>query len=116
VVDVLTNTSTQYVQLASVTNGLDVRVSASFHRGGWEVRWRDASGRRRARIASERAAQDARRRLIEQVERGEVRHAKETFSLYWERCDFRSPRKRLPIEGWAVRPFAVLRERLDHLA
>jgi hypothetical protein len=29
--------------------GADVRVSASFHRGGWEVRWRDASGRRRAR-------------------------------------------------------------------
>ena len=24
-------------------------MSASFHRGGWEVRWRDASGRRRAR-------------------------------------------------------------------
>lgn len=126
----------------------DVRVSASFHKGGWEVRWRDASGRRRARrfaseeaarafddalaevspaarrpdtarhgrsggvysyrtadgvrwrfvyrrsdgtqttkrgFASERAARDARRRLIEQVERGEVRHTKETFGGYWER-------------------------------
>ena len=123
-------------------------MSASFHRGGWEVRWRDASGRRRARrfpteaaarafdealievspiarradtarhgraggvysyrtadvlrwrfvyrrsdgtqttkrgFASERAARDARRRLIEQVERGEIRHTKETFAGYWER-------------------------------
>ena len=34
---------------------------------------------------SERAARDARRRLIEQVERGEVRHTKETFGGYWER-------------------------------
>jgi integrase len=127
---------------------VDVSVSASFHRGAWEVRWRDASGRRRARrfsteeaarafdealaevspasrradtarhgrrggvysyrtadgvrwrfvyrrsdgtqttkrgFASERAARDARRRLIEQVERGEVRHTKETFGGYWER-------------------------------
>ena len=32
-------------------------MSASFHRGGWEVRWRDADGRRRARrFASEEAA------------------------------------------------------------
>jgi integrase len=123
-------------------------MSLSFNRGGWEVRWRDASGRRRARrfsteeaarafdealaevspasrradtarhgrsggvylyrtadgvrwrfvyrrsdgtqttkrgFASERAARDARRRLIEQVERGEVRHTKETFRGYWER-------------------------------
>lgn len=134
---------------------LDVRehnpgglVSVSFHRGGWEVRWRDASGRRRARrfasqdaarvfdealaevsptarradtaqhgrsggvysystadgirwrfvyrrsdgsqtskrgYTSERAARDARRRSIEQVERGEVRHTKETFGGYWQR-------------------------------
>ena len=123
-------------------------MSASFHRGGWEVRWRDASGSRRARrfasedaarafdealaevsptarrsgtarpgrgggvysyrtadgvrwrfvfrrsdgtqstkrgFPSERAARDARRRLIEPVERGEVRHTKETFGPYWER-------------------------------
>jgi integrase len=123
-------------------------VSVSLHQGGWEVRWRDATGRRRARrfpseeaarafdaaiaevspafrradtarygrnggvysyatasgtrwrfvyrrtdgtqttkrgFASERAARDARRRLIEQVERGEVRHTKETFGGYWER-------------------------------
>jgi integrase len=123
-------------------------VSVRLHRGGWEVRWRDASGRQRARrftsedaarafdeaiaevspaarradtarhgrsggvysygisdavrwrfvyrrsdgtqttkrgFASERAARDARRRLIEQVERGEVRHTKETFGGYWGR-------------------------------
>ena len=33
-------------------------------------------------FASERAARDARRRLIEQVERGEVRRTKETFGGY----------------------------------
>ena len=126
----------------SADNALWVRVSLRFHRGGWEVRWRDGSGRERARafpseemarvfdealaevspaarrtdtarhgrsggvcsyrtadgirwrfiyrrsdgtqtttrgFASERAARDARRRLTEQVERGEVRHTKETF-------------------------------------
>lgn len=127
-------------------NAVDVRVSVSFHRGGWEVRWRDADGGRRARrfpseeaarafnealaevspaarrsdtarhgrsggiysyrtadglrwrfvfrrsdgtqttkrgFVSERAARDARRRLIEQVERGEVRHTRQTFGDYW---------------------------------
>lgn len=125
-----------------------VRVSVRLHRGGWEVRWRDAEGRQRSRrfpsedaarafdaalsevsptarradtarhgrsggvysyrtadgirwrfvyrrsdgtqttkrgFTSERAARDARRRLVEQVERGEVRHTKETFGDYWER-------------------------------
>jgi hypothetical protein len=129
-------------------NAAWVRVSIREHRGGWEVRWRDAAGRNRAKrfaseeaaqeydaalselspaarrfdtarfgrgggvypyetgrgirwrfvyrrsdgtqtskrgFASERAARDARRRLIEQVERGEVRHTKETFADYWER-------------------------------
>jgi len=43
-------------------------------------------------FASERAARDARRRLIEQVERGEVRHTKETFGRYWARwLDRRRP-------------------------
>jgi integrase len=123
-------------------------MSVSFHRGGWEVRWRDAEGGRRARrfgtedaahafdaalaevapavrradtsrhgrrdgvysyetaagvrwrfvyrrsdgtqstkrgFFSERSARAARRRLVEQVERGEVRHTKETFGRYWER-------------------------------
>jgi Phage integrase, N-terminal SAM-like domain len=129
-------------------NTVDVPMSVSFHRGGWEVRRRDVDGRRRARgfateevarafdtalaevspttrradtarhgrsggvysyrtaegvrwrfvyrrsdgtqttkrgFASARAARDARRRLIEQVERGEVRHTKETFAGYWDR-------------------------------
>jgi hypothetical protein len=35
-------------------------------------------------FASERAARDARRRLIEQIERGEVRHTAQTFGGYWE--------------------------------
>ncbi len=123
-------------------------MSVRHHRGGWVVRWRDASGRRCARrlpseeaarafdeaivevspaarrtdtarhgrgggvysyrttdgvrwrfvyrrsdgaqtskrgFTSERAARDARRRLIEQVERGEVRHSRESFAGYWER-------------------------------
>jgi len=123
-------------------------MSVRLHRGGWEVRWRDADGRQRARrfqaedaarafddalaevspaarrtdtarhgrsggvysyrttdgvrwrfvyrrsdgtqttrrgFISERTARDARRRLVEQVERGEVRHTKETFGAYWER-------------------------------
>jgi integrase len=124
-------------------------MSLRFHRGGWEVRWRDAAGRQRARrfgsedaasafdeaiaelsptarraetarhgrsggvysyptaagavrwrfvyrrsdgtqttkrgFTSERAARDARRRLVEQVERGEIRHTKETFGGYWEK-------------------------------
>jgi integrase len=123
-------------------------MSARFHRGGWEVRWRDSAGKQRSRrfpeegharafdealaevspvarradtarhgrsggiysyetaagvrwrvvyrrsdgtqttkrgFTSERAARDARRRLVEQVERGEVRHTKETFGGYWAR-------------------------------
>jgi integrase len=124
------------------------RASVRGHRGGWEVRWRDGTGRSRAKrfssdeaargfdtalseiapaerqsnttrhgsnggaysyatkegarwrfvvrrsdgtqtskrgFVSERAARDARRRLVEQVERREVVHTKETFGQYWER-------------------------------
>src|SRR5947209_4837421 len=123
-------------------------MSVRQDRGAWEVRWRDDSGRRRARrfqsevaardfdqslrvpspspstpgpaaygsgggvyayrttagvrwrfvyrrtdgtqttkrgFLSEKAARDARRRLIEQIERGEVRHTRETFETYWTR-------------------------------
>jgi integrase len=140
-----------------------VRVSVRQHRGGWEVRWRDGSGRQRARrfaseeaaravdealaevspaarrpetarhgrsggvysyrtaegvrwrfvfrrrdgtqtskrgFTSERAARSARRRLIEQVERGEVRHVKETFGAYWERWLARR-RPYLEVGTWA---------------
>ncbi len=128
-------------------NALWVRsVSVRYHRGGWETRWRDASGQsrskrfksedaaraydeavrevspaaRRADLAhggsgvysystregirwrfvvrrsdgsqtskrgftSQRAAAEARRRLVEQVERREVVHTTETFGRYWER-------------------------------
>ena len=123
-------------------------MSVSFHRGAWEARWRDASGRRRAKrfgddegaarafdeaigevassdrrsdtstggasggvypyqtaqgtrwryvarrsdgsstskrgFTSARAAREARRRLTEQVERGELRHSKHTFGSWWE--------------------------------
>jgi integrase len=62
------------------------------------VRWRfvyrrsDGTQTTKRGFASERAARDARRRLIEQVERGEVRHTKETFSGYWGRwLDRRRP-------------------------
>lgn len=122
-------------------------MSASFHRGAWEVRWRDSSGRRRSKrfgddehtarifdeavndvgktdrkaveklpgagggvypyetkagtrwryvarrsdgtptskrgFTSARAARDAKRRLTEQVERGELRHTKHTFGSWW---------------------------------
>ena len=41
-------------------------MSASFHRGGWEARWRDASGRRRARrFPTEAAARAFDEALIE---------------------------------------------------
>jgi hypothetical protein len=121
-------------------------VSVRRDRGSWEVRWRDASGVRRAKrfgsaeaaraydealrevspaarrsetarrgsgvysystrvgirwrfvvrrsdgtqpsrrgFTSQRSAADARRRLVEQVERREVVHTTETFGRYWER-------------------------------
>lgn len=36
-------------------------------------------------FSSERAARDARRRLIEKQERGEVRHTRETLGAFWDR-------------------------------
>lgn len=123
-------------------------MSCSMAKGGWEVRWRDSTGRQRSRrfkteeaarefdgalhehepperrsrddvgrrgdgvyayrtasgprwryvvrrsdgtqttkrgFLSEKAARDARRRVVEQIERGEVRHTKETFEQYWGR-------------------------------
>jgi integrase len=128
-------------------NTLWVRaMSVRYHRGGWETRWRDASGRSRSKrfkseeaaqaydeamrdvapgarrsdsgrsgsgvysyatregvrwrfvvrrsdgsqtskrgFTSQRAAADARRRLVEQVERRELVHTTETFAHYWER-------------------------------
>ncbi|MGO9907481.1 MAG: hypothetical protein ACLP4R_08515 [Solirubrobacteraceae bacterium] len=53
----------------------------------WRFVYRRSDGTQTSKwgFASERAARDARRRLIEQVERGEVRHTKETFGAYWDR-------------------------------
>ena len=120
-------------------------MSCSVAKGGWEVRWRDSTGRQRSRrftseeaarefdgsmhehkrverrnrhghsggvysystaeatrwrfvyrrsdgtqttkrgFLSEKAARDARRRLVEKIERGEVRHTKESFDTFWTR-------------------------------
>ncbi len=120
-------------------------MSYGFAKDGWEVRWRDATGRQRARrfrseeearesdqllrglhasarraqygnsggvypyptasgtrwrcafkrsdgswsskrgFASKRAASEARRRLTEKHERGELRHTNETFGSFWTR-------------------------------
>jgi len=55
------------------------------------VRWRfvvrrsDGTQTSKRGFVSERAARAARRRLVEQVERGEVRHPRETFGDYWAR-------------------------------
>ena len=61
------------------------------YRTGDGVRWRfvyrrsDGAQTTKRGFASERTARVARRRLIERVERGEVRHTTETFGGYWER-------------------------------
>jgi integrase len=134
-------------------------MSVGFHRGGWEVRWRDSAGRRRSKrfgnderaartydeaisevasanrrsdnsapgagagvysyrtsqgtrwryvvrrsdgtqttkrgFTSARAARDARRRLTEQVERGELRHSRHTFGSWWQEW---LPRRKAHIE------------------
>jgi hypothetical protein len=53
----------------------------------WRFVFRRSNGTQTSKrgFTSERAARQARRRLIEQVERGEVRHTRETFGAYWER-------------------------------
>lgn len=55
------------------------------------TRWRfvarrsDGSQTSKRGFTSQRAASEAKRRAVEQVERREVRHTKETFGDYWER-------------------------------
>ncbi len=53
----------------------------------WYFKVRDSSGKQTTRrgFTSEKAARDAKRRLVEQVERGEVRHTRESFSEHWQR-------------------------------
>jgi integrase len=137
-------------------------MSYSIAKGGWEVRWRDSTGRQRSRrfkaeeaarefdesihdherlarrreprhgrsggvypyetasgtkwryvawrsdgsqtskrgFPSEKAARDARRRLVEKQERGELRHSKHTFGSWWREW---LPRRKSRIEpgSWA---------------
>ncbi len=60
---------------------------ATKHGTRWYFKVRDSNGIQTSRrgFASERAARDAKRRLTERIERGEVRHTKETFGSFWER-------------------------------
>ena len=53
----------------------------------WYFKARDSNGRQTTKrgFTSERAARDAKRRLTEQVERGEVRHTRESFGQFWHR-------------------------------
>jgi hypothetical protein len=53
----------------------------------WYFKARGSNGVQVTRrgFTSERAARDAKRRLVEQVERGEVRHTRVSFGEHWER-------------------------------
>jgi integrase len=53
----------------------------------WYFKARDSAGQQTTRrgFTSERAARKAKRRLTEQVERGEVRHTRESFGAFWHR-------------------------------
>jgi integrase len=53
----------------------------------WYFKARDSTGKQTTRrgFTSERAARTAKRRLTEQVERGEVRHTRESFAAFWQR-------------------------------
>lgn len=60
----------------------------------WRVVYRRSDGTLTSKrgFTSEKAARDARRRLVEQVERGEVRHTRQTFGGYWQQwLDRRRP-------------------------
>jgi hypothetical protein len=53
----------------------------------WRFVFRRSDGTQTSKrgFSSERAARDAERRLIEQVERSDLRDTRETFGGYWER-------------------------------
>jgi len=59
--------------------------TASGTRWRYVVRRSDGSMTSKRGFSSEKAARDARRRLVERQERGEIRHTRETFGAYWER-------------------------------
>jgi integrase len=48
------------------------------------VRRSDGSQTTKRGFTSEKAARDARRRIVEQVERGEIRHTNHTFGTWWD--------------------------------
>src|SRR5262249_60492649 len=53
----------------------------------WYFKARDSYGRQTTKrgFTSERSARTAKRRLVEAVERGEVRHTRESFGRFWHR-------------------------------
>jgi integrase len=53
----------------------------------WRFVYRRSDGTQTTKrgFLSEKAARDARRRLVEKIERGEVRHTKESFETFWTR-------------------------------
>jgi integrase len=53
----------------------------------WYFKFRDSQGSQTTKrgFTSARAAQDAKRRLTERIERGEVRQTRESFREYWQR-------------------------------
>lgn len=59
--------------------------TASGTRWRYVIRRSDGTLTSKRGFTSEKAARDARRRLIEKQERGEVRHTKETFGEFWSR-------------------------------
>ena len=66
-------------------HGVYAYRTASGPRWRYVVRRSDGTQTTKRGFLSEKAARDARRRVVEQIERGEVRHTKETFEQYWSR-------------------------------
>jgi integrase len=67
------------------SNGVYPYETAAGTRWRCAVRRSDGSFTSKRGFTSQKAALDARRRLTEKQERGEVRHTKETFGAFWER-------------------------------
>jgi integrase len=57
------------------------------HGARWRYVFRRTDGKQTSKrgFASEKAARDALRRLLEQIERGEIKHTEETFATWWGR-------------------------------
>jgi integrase len=69
----------------SRTAGVYPYETAGGTRWRYVIRRSDGSMTSRRGFSSAKAARDARRRLVERQERGEIRHTRETFAAYWER-------------------------------